>query len=102
MPNAQSKNHEVGTRLQALALIEAGVAQKTVTAITGISRTTIKRLQEKAKERGYDPNVSKELKLDYVTDQSRPGRPRGITRTTTERLQEMAKEPGCDPNVSKD
>ena len=34
MSNAQSINHNDGTRLQALALAEAGIANKIVTAIT--------------------------------------------------------------------
>ena len=79
MPNAQSINHDDGTRLQALALAEAGIANKIVTAITEISRHTVKRLQNQARARGYDPNKSKKLKLSYVTDAPRSGRPAVIT-----------------------
>lgn len=45
MPRAQSINHDDGTRLQALALAEAGIATKIVTAITEISRWTVSRLK---------------------------------------------------------
>ena len=82
MPNAQSVNHDDGTRLQALALAEAGIAVKIVTAITGISRSTISRLQKQARVRGYDPNQSKKLLLSYVTDNPRSGRPTVITHDT--------------------
>ena len=43
-PSAQSINHDNGTRLQALALAEAGIPVKIITAMTEISRWTISRL----------------------------------------------------------
>ena len=79
MPNAQSVNHDDGTRMQALALAEAGIAQKIITAITKIHRSTISRLKKQARDRGYDPLVSKKLFLSHVTDTHRSGRPPVIT-----------------------
>ena len=79
MPNAQSVNHDAGTRLQALALAEAGIAYKIITAITEISRYSIKRYQSQAQDRGYNPSQSKKLLLSYVTDAPRSGRPIVIT-----------------------
>ena len=79
MPNAQSINHDNGTRLQALALAEAGIAIKIVTAITEISRQTVSRLQKQARTRGYNPEASKKLLLSYVIDEPRSGRPAMIT-----------------------
>ena len=38
MPNPQSVNYNAGIRLQALALAEAGIAIKIITATTKISR----------------------------------------------------------------
>ena len=78
-PSAQSINHDVGIRLQALALAEAGIPVKTITAMTEISRWTISRLQKQARDRGYDPNTSKKLLLSYVTDAPRSGRPKVAT-----------------------
>ena len=78
-PSAQSINHDDGTRLQALALAEAGIAVKIITAMTDISRWTISRLQKQARDRGYDPNTSKKLLLSYVTDAPRSGRPKAVT-----------------------
>ena len=77
MPNAQSVNHDPGTRLQALALAEAGC--KTYQAITKVSRQSVSRYRKIAIQRGYNPDVSKKLKLEYVTDAPRSGRPTIIT-----------------------
>ncbi len=79
MSNPQSVNHDDGTRLQALTLIEAGIAHQIITAVTDISRRTINRLQKKARDRGYDPQQSNKLFLSYVTDQPRSGRPAVVT-----------------------
>ena len=75
----KSINYDDGVRLQALALVEFGIAPKEVEAITGIHRSTISRLRKKARQRGYDPGVSKALKLEYVTDAPRSGRPPEVT-----------------------
>ena len=78
-PNAQSVNHDTGTRMQALALAEAGIAVATIIAITGISRYSITRLRKQARSRGYDPDQSKRLLHSYVVDAPRSGRPPVIT-----------------------
>ena len=85
MPNIQSKlntqsiNHDNGIRLQALALTEAGIVNKIITAITEVSRFTINRLQKQARTRGYDPDISKKLLLSYVVDAPRSRRPPVVT-----------------------
>ena len=79
MPNAQSVNHDDGIRLQALVLTEAGIAIKIVTAITEISRQTVGRLRKQARDREYQPDLSKKLLLSYVTDSPRSGRSSVIT-----------------------
>ena len=85
MPNIQSKpstqsiSHDNNTRLQTLALAEAEIAIKIITAITKISRWTISRLQKQARDRGYSPNTSKKLLLSYVTDAPRSRRPKIVT-----------------------
>ncbi len=50
MPNAQSKNHDVGTRLQGLALMEAGIAVKIITAITELFKQSVDRLDKQTRE----------------------------------------------------
>lgn len=78
-PHPTFVNYDDGLRLQALALVEYGIAPKIVEGITGIHKSTISRLKKKARERGYDPQVLKKLLLDYVTDAPRSGRPSTIT-----------------------
>ena len=75
--DTRGTNHEAGTRLQALALVEAGMQPKIVEQFTGIHTSTISKLRKKARERGYDPAVSKKLLLKYVADGARSGRPSG-------------------------
>ena len=53
--------HDIGTRLQALTLLEHGIPHATVTSITGMSTTAIFALQQRAIERGYDSTISKKL-----------------------------------------
>lgn len=72
----KAQNHSVALRIQALALFEEGIAVERVKDITGMSRSAIFRLRQTARARGYDPNVSRELKEEYVQDAPRSGRPR--------------------------
>lgn len=72
----KAQNHSVALRIQALALFEEGVPVERVKEITGMSRSAIFRLRQTARSRGYDPNVSRELKEEYVQDAPRSGRPR--------------------------
>ena len=64
------------TRAQAVALAEYGIDISTVTEITGVSKGTIRRLRQRIREQGYDPDISKQLKLEYFKDRPRSGRPR--------------------------
>ena len=92
MPNVQSVNHDDGTRMQALALAEAGIAQKIITAMTEISRYSISRLKKTARDRGYDPSESKKLLLSYVIDTPRSGRPPVITQAVEEAILEAIRK----------
>lgn len=62
-------------RLQALALVEYGIPPGHASHTTKISVKTIQRLRKQARARGYDPAVSSVLKLEYVEDAPRSGRP---------------------------
>lgn len=74
-PHAKTGNHDVGTRLQALALLEMSIPVATICDITGISESAIYRLRTNAKTRGYNPQQSKRLVLAYIQDAPRSGRP---------------------------
>ena len=56
-PGAQSVNHSIGQRLEALVLVDiAGWSPARAAAAAGIkSERTVKRLQQKARDRGVDP-----------------------------------------------
>ena len=73
------KQHSSDLRLQALSLVEAGIAPKEVARITGISTSTISRLRKKARDGGYNPEESTKLSIKQVEDRSRIGRPAIIT-----------------------
>jgi hypothetical protein len=67
--------------LQALTLAEHDIAAKIVQAVTEVATRTISELKRKARSRGYDPKISRVLKLEYVTDAPRSGRPPKVTPT---------------------
>ena len=92
MPNAQSINHDDDTRMQALALIEHGIAYQTVVAVTQISKSSIYRLKAQARERGYNPLQSKKLLNSYVIDAPRSGRPSVITQAVENTILEAIRK----------
>ena len=70
-------------------IAEFAIAQKiarTVSAaadlaieFTGISRQTVRRLQAQVRKRGFNPDISPKLTLDYGQDAPRSGRPGVVT-----------------------
>jgi hypothetical protein len=75
----QNRSLNVGQRLQALTLAEEDIAVKIVQSITEVSIRSISDLKKKARSRGYDPQISRVLKLEYVTNASRSDRSLKIT-----------------------
>ncbi|KAL2042021.1 hypothetical protein N7G274_005209 [Stereocaulon virgatum] len=74
--DGRSVNHTIAQRVQALAILGAGIALKQAAALAGLHNAqSVKRLQQKARARGYDPNISTILKSEYVCDAPRSGRP---------------------------
>lgn len=71
-----NKSMSIAHRAQALALLEADVPVKRIMEITGLSRSTIFRIRQVAKDRGYDPAIDKTFKDEYFEDARRSGRPR--------------------------
>lgn len=71
----QSNSLDLGQRLQALSLVEHGLSPKEASKASGVSPQTISRLRKQARERGFDPSVSSILKIEYVEDVKRSGRP---------------------------
>jgi transposase len=79
-------------KIQALALVYAGHPAKEVTEITGISISQIYKLRSRAEEMGYNYQQDKKLKLEYVLDRPRSGRPRIHNKETKAKV-EMLLEP---------
>ena len=94
MPNAQSVNCDEGVRCQTLSIVEfleskgepRGKAVQQTKDYTGVSHQSIYRWKKQARERGFDPAISPLIKLHYVEDKERPGRPTKITPQVEEAL----------------
>lgn len=71
--------HPISLRFQALALAEYGVPVQHIKHYLNMSVNTIQRLRKTARDRGFDPAVSPQLKLEYVEDAPRSGRPSKLT-----------------------
>ena len=72
----QSVMYTDAQRLQALALYTYGVPAMNACTTAGIKHPrTVWRLLQKAKDRGFDPESSSVLKIEYVQDAARSGRP---------------------------
>jgi len=80
------KQHDVAVHIQALALVEEGISVNRVMQITGLARRTIFDLKKRARERGYNPTLSRALKMEYVEDAPRSGRPKVVTEEQRETL----------------
>ena len=72
--------HSMAVRIQALALAEASISSERIAEITGMDPKTLLGLRKLARDRGYDPNVSMQLREEYVFDpptgKNPVGRPR--------------------------
>lgn len=71
------QEHSTAVRIQALALAEANISSERIQEITGMDPKVLAGLKRLARERGYDPSVSMQLKEEYVLDPPNTGRPRG-------------------------
>ena len=81
----QNAHYSDVQRLQALALYEAGIPAAVAAERAGIkSAKTVSNIVKKAQSRGYDRNVSTVLKLEYVSDGVRSGRPRKADKKDAE------------------
>ncbi len=74
MPN-NGGNTTPAQRIQAMALAEAGIEKKIAAASAGMTVSSVYRVIQKAKDRGYNKDESSIIKMEYVVDESRSGRP---------------------------
>ena len=68
MATIQKSQHDVSTRLQALALLEIQVPIAVIIDVTGISKSSIYGFRKTAVSRGYNPQESLKLLLKYVSN----------------------------------
>ena len=71
------QEHSTAVRIQALALAEANISSERIQEVTGMDAKVLAGLRRLARERGYDPSVSMQLKEEYVLDPPNTSRPRG-------------------------
>ncbi|KIV97657.1 hypothetical protein PV10_01376 [Exophiala mesophila] len=71
------QEHSTAVRIQALALAEASISSERIQEITGMDPKVLAGLRRLARERGYDPSISMQLKEEYVLDPPNANRPRG-------------------------
>ena len=71
------QEHSTAVRIQALALAEVSISSERIQEITGMEPRVLAGLRRLARERGYDPAISMQLKEEYVLDPPSNGRPRG-------------------------
>src|SRR5258706_411245 len=71
--------HDNGTRVQALTMLQIGAKIDDIVEKTGYDKRTIYRIQKRAFDRGYDPNVDSRIFIKWVEDAPIPGRPKKVT-----------------------
>jgi hypothetical protein len=64
-------------RLQALVLAEASLSYDQIREITGIDTKLLDKIRKVARDRGYDPTVSLQMKEEYVANLVDTARPAG-------------------------
>src|SRR5450432_1046824 len=69
------QRHSIGARIQAITLLEIGIPHWDIKAKTGISKSQVYRLRNKAINRGWDPKISSIVEVHHVEDTPRSGRP---------------------------
>ena len=68
-------HHDLGERIQALTLLTAGWHVDKIVEYTTLSRPQIYKIAQKARERGFQPDVNHIILAEYCEDAPRYGRP---------------------------
>lgn len=76
---------DVGVRVQALALLEVGYTPAQIEVFIGVKKSAVHRFRRIAIERGYKPEESKKILLEYLVDAPRSGRPK-VTQAIEESI----------------
>ncbi|KAJ8198708.1 hypothetical protein LV164_002848 [Aspergillus fumigatus] len=68
--------HPIELRIQILGLSAFGVDSKEIAAALDAPVRSVQRIIQRAKERGFDPATDPRVKMEYVEDAERSGRPK--------------------------
>ncbi|KAF7170554.1 hypothetical protein CNMCM5623_002961 [Aspergillus felis] len=72
--------HPIELRIQVLSLSAFGVESKAIAAGLDIPYRSVQKIIQRAKERGFDPATNPRVKMEYVEDAERSGRPKKGSR----------------------
>lgn len=67
-PTPKLLHFPMAVRIQALALAEASISYDRIREITGMDGKLLDKMRKTARDRGYDPSSSMQLKDEYVAD----------------------------------
>ena len=81
----QAQN-DIGTRIQALTLLENKFPIAQITEITSVSKSQVYSYRRTAIKRGYNPEVDKKLLIAYVKDVLYSGKPAKTTKEVGRQL----------------
>src|SRR5450432_4208174 len=74
--STSNSKHSIRARIQAITYLELGLPHFQITAKTGVSKSQIYKLREKALAYGWDPATSTIVEIHHVDDSPRSGRPK--------------------------
>ncbi|CBF87508.1 hypothetical protein AN9381.2 [Aspergillus nidulans FGSC A4] len=74
--------HPVELRVQVLTLSAIGFSTEKISKSLNLSPRTVQSIVKKGRDRGYRPEVSLRVQLEFVEDRKRSGRPVEITEAT--------------------
>ena len=78
--------YDIAARAQALTLHELGYSPQVIAEETRMTSRHVQNIITKAKERGYDPSVSRRIKDEYLVDAMRPSRPPKLSKEQEDAL----------------
>jgi transposase len=78
--------YPLSVRAQVVAFRVAGLTNKQIVEMTGVSLRQIQSWYNNALKRGYDPSVSVLLKDEYLVDAPRSGRPKKAAAEVVEEV----------------
>jgi transposase len=85
--------HPIELRIQILGLISWGVEAKDIATKLEVPIRSIRKMIQRAKDRGFNPGSCERIRMEYAEDAKRSGRPKEIT---------PEKEKAIIESVSKD